>query len=230
MADRFEDFEKIEINVPLSLDERTAPPCAPMPPQPAPCIKPKPPKRRPKCLKPFIPKKPYEEYNAEGQLIGYWWGYGDTIDLEFCLSGYVIDDEMNTYMTVRDFVKDKHINFSLYNFRHEELLTKVYEGSDYQIPTYSEVYNITPITEGVFYVYTPSEVGGTYTRVILPQDYQVDTRYYIQDDVKVVFGIDSELAKTLVRGTYYCSLTITTTNNDFAQTVFYQDSSTFTIR
>lgn len=231
MASRFDDFEKPAKQCPLPTPEDIDKQTAEQPKKKAGCIKPKPPCKPSNFLKPFKPKKPFEDYNAEGELVGYWWGYGDTIDLEFCLSGYVLDDIENTYMTVREFVKDKNINFTLYNFRHEEIITKTYKGADYQEPTYSEVDWVTPLTKGVFYIYTPVEPsGGTYTQVILPEQYQEDTTYYIQDDVKVVFSIDAELALKLVRGVYFCSLTITSTNNDFAYTVYYQENSTFTIR
>ena len=182
------------------------------------------PKQNP-YLDPLTPKKPYEEINAEGELVGYWWNYGDTINLEFELSGNVTVDDSNTFISVRDFIKDKQIRINIYNFRHEQIETKLFDGNNkqYQSITYSVDPTVNRKTIGLFYTYSDN----TYSQVQLPRDYIKDTIYYKEDDVKVIFGIDQAMSADLVKGIYYCSLeilddvsTITVINdNDFSLTV-----------
>ena len=38
-------------------------------------------------LNPLEASKPYEEYNIKGDLIGYFWRYGETLNLEFDIDG-----------------------------------------------------------------------------------------------------------------------------------------------
>lgn len=82
------------------------------------------------------PNKPYEDYNAEGKLVGYWWYYGDTVNLDFEITGEVTYEGNDMYLTPAEFLQDKMITIQLYNFRHDEvkigkeLLKKVYRYED----------------------------------------------------------------------------------------------------
>ena len=40
-------------------------------------------------LDPIQASKPYEEYNAKGELIGYFWHYGESLNLEFNIDGEI---------------------------------------------------------------------------------------------------------------------------------------------
>lgn len=183
-----------------------------------PCITPQNP-----CLDPLVPKKPYENYNAEGELIGYWWSYGDTINLEFDLSGEVTTDD--NYITVRDFIDNKQIQVSIYNFRHEQIYTQIFNGSDYQQFTYRYTPAVNKYTQGVYYTYSE----GTYTPVQLPEDYEQGVKYYEQEDVSVILPIDTELSKSLGKGVYYCSVTIID-NNNLSYALINQGDFTLTVK
>ena len=174
--------------------------------------------------KPTIPNKPYEEVNANGELIGYWWNYGDTINLDFNLSGYVTADGNNKYIDILDFIVDKQINIRLFNFRHEQITNMLFNGSNYRDLTYEPII-ATPCTNGLFYIY--SNETGKYDKVYLPQEYNKDTTYY-EGSVSVIFPIDKELSSALVPGVYYCSLTIE--GNTSATTIFYENDCTLTVR
>lgn len=73
----------------------------------------------------YPPKKPYVVYNAEGDPVGYEWKYGDTIVLNFKISGLVhynaenqeqsFDENIATYMSD----ESEHIVFRIFNFRYE---------------------------------------------------------------------------------------------------------------
>lgn len=180
-------------------------------------------------LRPSKPMKPYEEYNAEGELVAFWWNYGNTVNLEFELSGYVTVDEDDTYVDVRDFIKDKKILIQLYNFRHEELVNKWYNGEDYQVINYSEDKKVHNKTRGVYYVQSIDEQGVvTYTPVDLPKDFIQGTVYFKQDDIRIIFPIDEKLSKKLLRGVYYCSLSVI--GDDFMHTLFYQNECTLEVK
>ena len=184
------------------------------------------PKQNP-FLDPLVPKKPYEEINAEGELVGYWWNYGDTINLEFELSGQVEieNDSLPTYVTARDFINGKQIQINIYNFRHEQILTKLFDGKDYQEFLYEYAPYVTKKTSGIFYTYN----DGTYTAVQLPENFEQNTKYYKQKDVTIVFPIDEDISKSLTKGIYYCSLIIIDENNMY-YTIINQNDFTLTVK
>lgn len=103
---------------------------------------------KPECkLDPCNPNKPYAQYDVKGNLIGYWWNYGDTINLEFNIDGEVVftesdkditqDNTENTidlsqaggYIPAEEFLKDKEIIVRIMNFRREIIAEQTYQGS-----------------------------------------------------------------------------------------------------
>ncbi len=80
-------------------------------------------------IEPKAPNKPYELTNDLGEVIGYYWYYGESIDLVLSIDGEVTDETSSTYIPAADFVNGKKIKFTLYNFRHEEIFTKTVEAS-----------------------------------------------------------------------------------------------------
>ncbi len=187
--------------------------------------KPCPPKANP-FLDPAIPKQPYCEYNAEGNLVGYWWAYGNTVNLEFDLSGEVTVENDN-YIDVREFIKDKQIKINVYNFRHEIIDTMLFDGKDYQ--SFVKVDNITNQSIGLFYIY--DEDTDTYSGVQLPEGYEAGTQYYISnpEDVEIVYPIDADKSASMFeKGTYYCSLSII--GKGLNETVFFEENCTLMVR
>ena len=166
-------------------------------------------------LNPIDGSKPYEEYNVKGELEGYFWRYGDTLNLEFSLDGevtlegdaiivngvgqkptlntvgkvgqrlYNVSDftsftciavtsgkyiwqedetftypsgaERKVYVSASDYLSDKKVEVTIYNFRLEPICQKVYPGS-----------------------------------------------------TTIVFPIDKELSESMPKGIYYCSLRVFT--------------------
>ena len=164
-------------------------------------------------LDPVDASKPYESYDVKGNLVGYFWNYRDVLNLEFNLDGeitvetdaiiydtygkcpdtctqarvgqrcynivdlkswtcvsivdniynWVQDTEFiyperadrSVYISASDYLKDKQIYITLYNFRYEPVVTRSFEGKD-----------------------------------------------------KVIFEIDATLSEELVKGIYYCSVTV----------------------
>lgn len=157
-------------------------------------------------LEPIDGSKPYEEYDAKGNLVGYFWKYGETLNLEFNITGeltiesdaiiyrgqgekpssstrgYVgqkcyniidliswtcvasvdrlytwqVDNMFNpmgsksVYISAKDYLKDKELIFTIYNFRHEKILCNKYVGTDRLIvPITAEISK--KLNRGVYY-------------------------------------------------------------------------------
>ena len=136
-------------------------------------------------LDPVQASKPYEEYDSKGNLIGYFWHYGETLNLEFNIDGeitvedgamiltskgstpsplegalmqraYNIADKRSwtctdivdnafiwtedaeftydesgksVYVTAADYMKDKQVDVTLYNFRMEPIHSETFNGN-----------------------------------------------------------------------------------------------------
>ena len=80
-------------------------------------------------LEPCRPTKPYEKYNAEGQLIGYYWYYGDEVNLEFNIDGEVTSLEDSTYIKLDEFLSLKKAVIRLLDFRNDIIVEKVLNAS-----------------------------------------------------------------------------------------------------
>ena len=140
-------------------------------------------------LDPINASKPYEEYNVKGELIGYYWHYGETLNLEFNIDGeitvendailfynrgqtpngatagkvgqraynildqrswtcvsvsdvdkqYIWEEDSeftydesapkSIYISAEDYLKDKHLCVTIYNFRMEPVHTQTFNGS-----------------------------------------------------------------------------------------------------
>lgn len=80
-------------------------------------------------LDPVRPNRPYEEYNALGELIGYYWHYGDSINIEYVVEGEVTDVELGTYMKAENWIYDKQCKICLYDFRHDIIYSVKCQGA-----------------------------------------------------------------------------------------------------
>lgn len=83
-------------------------------------------------LCPVENSKPYELYDAKGELEGYFWYYGDSINLDFSITGEVVLDDgsmSGQYIDASDFLKDKLYAIKLYDFRLNEIYTQVGQAS-----------------------------------------------------------------------------------------------------
>lgn len=115
----------------------------------------------PKCpnekLDPCKPKIPYEEYNAEGKLVGYYWYYGDTTTLEFNLEGEVTVVDQGLYSSVEDFMQGKSVSIMFYDFRNNLIYQKDYSIDDVKASPTKIIFEIddelskTLFVRGVYY-------------------------------------------------------------------------------
>ena len=76
-----------------------------------------------------VGRLPYEDYDKEGNLVGYFWHYGDTIELDIEITGNIVaesDDssDEDSYITIPEYLRGKNVRVVIYNFRYEPLLEK----------------------------------------------------------------------------------------------------------
>lgn len=164
MGGMFDGFKNPSTDIPENIK--------PKPPEKPGCdLRPCPP---PECgenphLKPYKPNIPFEDYNAHGELIGYWWYEGDQLNLEFNIEGEVVIGDSEEYVTAEDFVKDKTITLKIYNFRREELIHIDYEGAT--TITFEIDDKITKIfKKGVYYCSLDLWNGNSFNRTIYMQE------------------------------------------------------------
>jgi hypothetical protein len=102
------------------------------------------PSNRPTCpppekccpnLDPCKPTRPYyADYDIEGNLVGYWWYYGNTLNLEFTIDGEITVEGSSEYVPMKptklddgkisNYMEGKVVTMNLYNFRRELIYTK----------------------------------------------------------------------------------------------------------
>ncbi len=192
---------------------------------------------RPICenkLEPCTPKKPYEEYNAKNELIGYWWYYGDTINLDFHITGnIVVEDDALIYTAINDGPTNQTkgiLNQKAYNITDFKSWTLTSITSDDYIWTLDETFNNPE--EGLRNIYISAEdfikdKQITFTLYNFRWE-EIDTKLY-DGSTDINYIIDDELSKKLVKGVYYGKLTIWQGTSLIA-TIFQQDDCTFTVK
>lgn len=164
-------------------------------------------------LDPVKASKPYEEYNAKGELIGYFWHYGEVLNLEFNIDGEIT-------------VESDALIFT----NHGEFPMLSTEGKLYQ-----RAYNVVDFVSWTCVGYVD---GNFIWRQDAEFEYDensnksvyVDASQYMQDKqlklviynfrmepvhevvlngtCKATVSIDQELSMKLRKGIYYCSLNV----------------------
>lgn len=84
-------------------------------------------------LNPCEITKPYELYNAKNELEGYYWYYGNTINLEFDIDGEVLDINGNgtgEFVSAKDYLVDKIATLNIYNFRMNIIYSKTISAAE----------------------------------------------------------------------------------------------------
>lgn len=96
---------------------------------------------------------PYELYNAKGELEGYFWYQGNTINLEFNIDGEIVDETgkgTGSYIPANDYLAGKVATISIYDFRMNIIEYRTYPAS----PTINFIINkelSDKMNKGVYY-------------------------------------------------------------------------------
>lgn len=97
--------------------------------------------------------KPYELYNAKNELEGYYWYYGNTINLDFSIDGEVIDINGNgtgEYVSAKDYLADKIATINIYDFRMNVIYSKSISASENIIITIDPELSMKMV-RGIYY-------------------------------------------------------------------------------
>ena len=70
----------------------------------------------------IITNKPYEILSDDGILKGYFWYYGNSVDLEFELAGEVTLLDSDQYITFEELINHLDIKLYVYDFRMEPIM------------------------------------------------------------------------------------------------------------
>lgn len=195
---------------------------------------------QPPCLSnldPFSINKPFEERNEKGELIGYWWNYGDTVNLEFHVEGNVIiEDDAILYTAYNDGPSISTVG---------KIGQKAYNVVELKSWTCTLIRN-TSIKEYVWTLDTQFENPAVGDRNIYIgvgdyiKDKQVTVKLYnfrmeevamqtFAGNPDITFSIDKELSSKLVKGNYYCTFTVWDVSGR-VNTILSQDTLSLTVK
>lgn len=171
-------------------------------------------------LDPLEVSKPYEEYNTQGELIGYFWRYGETLNLEFNIDGEItVESDAIIFTNAGVFPDETTIG---------KVNQRAYNIIDLRSWTCTSVINDTTYIweEDLEFEYDETSSKSIY----VPAQYYLEDKFIeltiynfrfeaiykesIKAGTSVVFQIDSNLSKKLVKGIYYCSLVVYDNNTN----------------
>lgn len=162
-------------------------------------------------LDPVQASKPYEEYNAKGELIGYFWRYGETLNLEFNIDGEITVETDAIVLTAKGEVPSEsvgNINQRAYNVADQKSWTCTAIKNEKRTWTLDEDFNY-PEQGASVYITADDYLKDKQIEVTLynfrmePVHNQVFT-----GQTRIIFSITPELSKKLLKGIYYCSLVV----------------------
>ncbi len=157
------------------------------------------------------PNKPFEEKNALGETVGYFWYYGDTINIEFNIIGQItVEPNAIIYTTPSE---------TPTNTTPGVVGQKAYNVADLISWTCTSIVDssFTWVQDSTFtYPETGKAVYMTALDFIKDKqlsfkifDFRCETVYesVIAGTIDAIFPINADLSKKLVKGNYTCSLT-----------------------
>lgn len=165
-------------------------------------------------LDPVKASKPYEELDSKGNLIGYSWKYGETLNLEFNIDGEITVEDDALLFTQKGQKPSPTTGF---------VSQRAYNVVDYVSWTCIAVVNgVATWVEDVEFTYDESCGRSVYvTADEYLQDKTLEVTLYnfrmepihkqiFEGTSKVILFIDKQLSAKLKKGIYYCSLSVIT--------------------
>lgn len=158
-------------------------------------------------------KQPFGDYNALGELQGYFWHQGDTINLSFNIDGEVrVENDAIIYTAIGDAPSTDtvgRIGQKAYNVIDQKSWEcTAIDGDSY---TWTQDSEFTYPEDGARSVYvTASEyLKGKQAKVTL-YNFRYEKEYaWILDASPIInINIDKELSDKFIKGTYYLTLQI----------------------
>lgn len=126
--------------------------------------------------------EPYGDYNALGELTGYFWYYGETINLNFSIEGEITTDEVDgegnpIYVPIPEYLEGKQAQIKIYNFRYEEIFTKTLPAKENVVLNIDEETS-KKFIKGTYYLtlYINSDESLVYIPLIKDKDCVITVR------------------------------------------------------
>lgn len=174
-------------------------------------------------LDPVEASKPFEEYNAKGELIGYFWRYGETLNLEFNIDGE-ITVESNAILsktrgqepTVNTLGK---IGQRFYNIIDLRSWTCISITNKSYIWEEDEEFTYPLNSDRSVYISAADYLKDKTVEIVL-YNFRMEPicKKIYPASPTIVFTIDKELSTSLPKGIYYCSVNVF--NSEVCFTIF----------
>lgn len=167
--------------------------------------------------------KPYEEYNTEGKLIGYYWHQGDILNLEFMIDGEItVETTALVLSNVGQVPTTETTGFvgqRCYNIRDFKSWTCRGQLDNQYVWEIDAVFTYPTGADRSVYMDASDYLKGK-TALITLYNFRMEPiyEYSVEATPFIVFPIDAELTSKLVKGIYFCSVRIY--NSTMSQTVF----------
>lgn len=176
--------------------------------------------------------KPYEEYDIKGNLIGYYWHYQQTLNLEFNIDGEITIESDALVLTTAGETPDiaqGTINQRAYNIVDLRSWTCTAQvGSTY---VWTEDSEFTYDENGTKDVYISAEdyLKDKYVQVTI-YNFRMNPIHTqkFKGSPKVILAIDKELSQKMTCGVYYCEAVVF--DDDVTIPVFTKQDCIFNVR
>ena len=164
-------------------------------------------------LDPIQASKPYEEYNTKGELVGYFWRYGETLNLEFNIDGEItVESDAMIFVEAGTGPDISTVGFEgqrAYNIKDMNSWTCTMIVEDNYIWEMDTEFVYDEHAGTAVYVSAEDFLADKHVEVKL-YNFRMEPVYTkIYDGTsKIILPITADLSKQLKRGIYYCSLTV----------------------
>ena len=163
-------------------------------------------------LDPREGSKPYELYNAKGELEGYYWYYGNMLNLEFCIDGELtVESNSIIYKTANqepNLRTEGRLGQKIYNiadFKSWQCVAITQHGYEWQ----QDSEFTYPIQGEKVYVAADSYLADkTFKLSIYNFRYQKIYEQCFQGTSNLIVPIDAKLSELMGKGLYYCTLEV----------------------
>lgn len=177
-------------------------------------------------LDPVSASAPFEERNTKGELVGYSWRQGETLNLEFNIDGEIalepdaIVSKIAGYAPTPDTMG--YVGQSFYNLVDLRLwrcdvistLSRTYTWNEYEF-TYPEGESRKVYVSAADYLKDKTIEVTLYN---FRHEAIEESRRCFEGTSKIIYPIDRNLSASMPRGIYYCSVTVS--NPTVSYTIF----------
>lgn len=183
--------------------------------------------------------KPYEEVNDLGELVGYFWYEGDTVDIALDLYGELTVDCNTIVLTASGQTPDSStigtpgITYCYNSADDLWWICSAIESSDqgtiYQWDTCEEPESSSPDKKKNVYVTLYDWLKTKQIKVTLSNFRweEIDTQLF-DGNTSITYQIDEELAKKITKGTYHLSVIVL--NTETTRTVYQNPDIVCTVK